>query len=296
MNRDEGIDNGMGEGEERISLWKLDQLMRGELPEAEASALRTRVSRSPEAQAYLERYTSLRSNLSLADIRAGAKRRLAGARSEASAARSGDSPPSTAWERVMDFLLSRGGTRGPGLAFAMVLVLGIGLWTWRVQESHPTLVESSGDGIHSIKGSGEAGFRLAIGGAEFDTGQLVSARNGDTLAIAYRSPSAVTAQVWYREEGGEPLPMAGAAAAVGLAPAMGWRRMKESIVLDGEWKRQTVWVVWSPIPFTAAQAKSAVAALVAAQAAGKAAGKGDEKAPAEAEGLRVAAFRMVRQP
>ena len=136
-------------------------------------------------------------------------------------------------------------------------------------EGRPRYVEGAEDD-DSIKGSGEAGFRLAIGGAEFDTGQLVSARNGDTLAIAYRSPGAVTAQVWYREEGGEPLPMSGAAAAVELVPAMGWRRMNERIVLDGEWKRQTVWVVWSPMPFTADQAKSAVAAFTAGKApAGK---------------------------
>lgn len=55
--------DGLGESAERISLWKLDQLMAGELPEREAEALRAAVSRSPEALAYLERNGSLQIRL-----------------------------------------------------------------------------------------------------------------------------------------------------------------------------------------------------------------------------------------
>lgn len=267
--------DGLGEGPGRISIWKLDRLMQGELPGPEADALREAVSRSPEALAYLERYASLKSGLALQDIRFGA--------SSGGSIRNGRSAGNSGWIRVRDFLSLRNGLRGPGFAFAFVLALGIGVWTWRLQDiqdlpgAHAALAETARPDAYRTKGSGEAGFRIVIRDTESDTGVLISARNGDTLGLSYRSALPLTAQIWYREEGRQTLPMTGTAETIPLEPAMSWRPAGPRIVLEGDWNRQTVWVVSSAAPFTSEEAKSAL----------------DGSAnPA----LRVAAFRMVRQP
>ena len=181
------------------------------------------------------------------------------------------------WNRFRDFLSLRSGLRGPGYAFAFVLALGIGVWTWRLQNAPPALAETAPPGNYRIKGSGEAEFRMVIRDTESDTGQLISARNGDTLGLSYRSARPVTAQVWYREEGRQALPMTGTAETIPLKPAMSWRQAGPRIVLEGDWNRQTMWVVWSAAPFTSEAAKGAL---------------DGHAIPA----LQVASFRMVRQP
>lgn len=269
---------GLGEGSGRISLWKLDQLMQGDLPGPEADALRAAVSHSPEALAYLERNASLKSGLALQDIRFGA--------SSGASKRKARPAGNSRWIRVRDFLSLRNGNRSPGYAFAFALAIGIGVWTWRIQDmkdqqdlkgAPAALAETARPGNYSIKGSGEAGFRIVIRGTESDTGVLISARNGDTLGLSYRSALPVTAQIWYREEGRQALPMTGTAETIPLEAAMSWRPAGPRIVLEGDWNRQTVWVVSSAAPFTSEAAKAAL----------------DGSAnPA----LRVASFRMVRQP
>jgi hypothetical protein len=271
--------DGLGEGSGRISLWKLDRLMQGDLPGPEADALRAAVSQSPEALAYLERNASLKSGLALQDIRFGA--------SSGGSQRKARPAGNSGWIRVRDLLSLRSGMRGPGYAFAFVLALGIGVWTWRIQDIQDlqgapakvavAVAETARPGNYSIKGSGEADFRITIRDTESDTGQLISARNGDTLGLNYRSARPVTAQIWYREEGRQALPMTGTAETIPLEAAMSWRPAGPRIVLEGDWNRQTVWVVWSAAPFTSEAAKGAL----------------DGSAnPA----LRIASFRMVRQP
>lgn len=260
--------DGIGEGANRISLWKLDQLIQGDLPGAEADALRAAVAESPEALAYMERAASLKSELSLEDVHSGARRGNAMKKPRPAAVSS--------WNRVMDILSLRSGVRGPGFAFAFALALGIGVWTWRVQHAPIVPAETERTGNYSIKGSGDAGFRIVIRGAESDTGQVISARNGDTLGLTYRSARPVTAQIWYREEGREVQPMTGTAETLPLDAAMAWRPVGPRIVLEGDWKRQIVWVVWSAEPFTSEEAKGAL------------------EGTAKPE-LRVASFRMVRQ-
>jgi hypothetical protein len=260
---------GFGEGPDRISLWKLDRLMQGDLPVPEAEALRAAVSRSPEALAYMQRNASLKSGLRIEGIRSGA--------STGGSGRTTPPAENPGWIRIRDFLSLRSGVRGAGFACAFALALGIGLWTWRLQNAPPPLSETALPGNYRIKGSGEAEFRILIRDTESDTGQLISARNGDTLGLSYRSARPVTAQVWYREEGGQALPMTGTAETIPLEPAMSWRQAGPRIVLEGDWNRQTVWVVWSAAPFTSEAARDAL----------------DGHAIPE---LRIASFRMVRQP
>lgn len=256
MNANDGI----GEGAERISLWKLDQLMRGDLPGQEAEALRAAVARSPEALAYLERNGSLRSGLTLDRLRSRA----------GSITRKPRSPG------FVDALFSWGGARGPGLTMAFAVVLGIGVWTWRAQQAPSPIPEARPQRQFQTKGAERADFRITIRGAVYDTGQIISAANGDTLGLEFRSPRPVSVQIWYLEDGDAARPMSGNAESAPLAAAMAWRTMGMNIILEGKWDRQSVMVVSSESPFKTGQAASALGGSPHA-------------------GLSIQAFRMVRQ-
>jgi hypothetical protein len=251
----------IGEGGERISLWKLDQLMRGELPEGEAEALRAAVSRSPEALAYLERNGSLHSGLTLDRIRSGA----------------GPVSRKTASPGLMDAFLSWSRTRSPGIALAFAMALGIGVWTWRAQPAPSGILESRPQGKFQAKGAEHGEFRITARGAVYDTGQIISAANGDTLALEFRSPRPMSVQIWYLVEGGESRPMSGNTESVPLAAAMTWRAMGMNIVLEGKWDRQSVMVVSSESSFTTGRARSALGGSPHTD-------------------LNIQAFRMIRQP
>jgi hypothetical protein len=251
--------DGIGEGGERISLWKLDQLMRGDLPEEEAEALRAAISRSPEALAYLERNASLHSGLTLDRIRSGA----------------GPVSRKTASPGLMEAFLSWSRARSPGIAFAFAMALGIGVWTWRAQPAPSVILESQSQGKFQAKGAEHAEFRITIRGAVYDTGQIISAANGDTLALEFRSPRPMSVQIWYLVEGGEFRPMSTESAA--LAASMAWRAMGMNVVLEGKWDRQSVMVVSSESSFTTGRARSALGGSPHAD-------------------LKIQAFRMIRQP
>lgn len=252
--------DGIGEGAERISLWKLDQLMKGDLPEGEAEALRAALSRSPEALAYLERKGSLRSGLTLDRIRSGAR-----------AVKRRDQAPG-----LLDAFFPWSRSQSPGIAIAFVMALGIGVWTWRAQQA-PSPIPEPQPGKFQTKGPENADFRIAIRGVAYDTGQIISAANGDTLGVEFRSPRPMAVQIWYQEEGGEARPMSGEAESAPLAAAMAWQAMGVSVILEGAWNRQSVIVISSASPFTVERARSVLGG-------------------SHATDMGVHAFRMVRRP
>src|SRR6187549_1039070 len=112
-----------------ISMWKLDRLIAGELPEAEAAELRKRAASSPELQSYLDAAGSLKSRLTLEGIRKAA---ASPARSSGPA-RQASEPAFT--DRLRERLRSLG--YRPGAAFAFAAALGLGLWTWQARENRP---------------------------------------------------------------------------------------------------------------------------------------------------------------
>ncbi|MDB5049009.1 MAG: hypothetical protein JWO30_2080 [Fibrobacteres bacterium] len=260
MNANE--ESGLGD-HARISLWKLDKLMNGDLPESEAAALREAVSASPEARRYLEKYSSLRSD------------RLPGNPAARSVRQTPVRPwAREGWERAKKLLRPGNGRRGLGFALASLLMLGAGMWAWRLQGTG--LSEGIGNGSHlHPKGLEDILIHITIRGNEIEPGQVASAASGDTLGISYRSPNPVSAQIWFREEGGTAQAMTGADAAPWPA-AMGWRPAPVRIVLEGEWHRQMVWVITSFSAFSKAEGLQAL----------------DGKSPRA--NLRADAFRLTR--
>jgi hypothetical protein len=239
--------NKMDGGEEsapgRISLRKLDQLLAGELPEAEAERLRAALADSPPASEFLAESANWHSRLSLEKI-LRSRRGVAPWRDRAK----------RAWNFAMG-VHSGAGVRRIGFATAFLCVLGAGIWNYGLREL-------GGDGRWRAKGGVEAGVRLSIQGTEYDSGQLVSAHSGDTLGVVYRSSVPLFAQIWYREEGGAAQPMEGLPGGSvdwSWPRTTGWRPAHSRIILDGNWRRQTVWVIWSPLDFTAEEAGKAIA-------------------------------------
>jgi hypothetical protein len=245
------LESGGREGEGRLSLWKLDRLIEGELPEAEASELRRAVETSPEAQRYLNSQANLKSDLALDWVRKRL-RENPGERTRARAAGGRRNP------RILigDFFESFGSPKG-GLALAFLAVLGVSVWTWQARESAPTFAGKDGSKYHS-KGMDAPGIKLIVKGAEYETADLIPARSGDTLGFSYRSPFALRTQIWYREENGRPEAMMGPASILEWNAALGWKQPSDRVILEGDWKHQTLWIVWSKNAFTAEDARKAL--------------------------------------
>jgi hypothetical protein len=230
----------------RISLWKLDRLMNGDLPETEAAKLRERIAASPEALRYLEEYSRLRTELSLQKI-------LSPARAKAPASTHGR----TGWEALSRLLLAPGRNRGVRLAFALFAV-GAGLWTWSLRE-RGSGGRTGEDSRYQPKGTEAAQIHLHLRGIEYKPGETGTAQAGDTLSVLYRSPQPLLAAIWFREEGGSPAAMPGNAATLAWPAAAAWSPAPLRIVLEGGWRRQTVWVLTSRTAFSQAEALEALA-------------------------------------
>lgn len=228
-----------------ISMWKLDRLMAGDLPDAEATELRQAIAQSPELQRYVADCKNLKPDLSLDRIRKAARR--SGVSMSHADSLSG---------RIGEFLRSLGSRRG-GVAFAFAAALGVGLWTWQARESAPAVIAESGSG-YQAKGMDAPGIRLILRGAEYDTSDLVPSRSGDTLGFSYRSPFPISTQIWYREEDKAVEAMLGPSSISEWKPASGWRRATERVILEGQWKHQTIFVVWSKTAFSDEQARRAL--------------------------------------
>jgi hypothetical protein len=243
-------ENSGGDAKHPISLWKLDKLMQGELPEAEAAALMASVSDSPEAMRYLERYSGMRSASSWEKFR------------ESSAGTGSRHSPSAPRDNLswMHRLFPGAGGRGFAMAMACLVAVGIGTWTWH-QSGAPRPGwhgSDAGDPGFRSKGAEAIRVRLIVQGAEVEAGEIASAKPGDTLGISYRSPTPVSAQIWYREEGGQAAPMTGKPGVLRWDPSTAFTRAQVRIILDGDWKRQTVWVIASPSDFSEAEALQAM--------------------------------------
>lgn len=242
---DERRDGPTGDGEAalrgpegRISLRRLDALMLGTLPAAEADALRLALERDPAAKAYVERLSAMRPRRGYADLEARLR----------------DRAPASLPARLRAALATlrpRGGTRpgnarsaprlpifgGAAAAFA-ALLLGASLWIGRWEPAGPA------EGGFRAKGGARPEIALRHRGTEFVPGALVPARSGDTLAFAYRSADSLHIQIWYQEDGGGPAPMTGPGGFT-LPPATAWTEASQRIRLEGSWKRQQLWILLS---------------------------------------------------
>jgi hypothetical protein len=251
----------------RISLRQIDALLNGELEPEEASRLREAIEGSPVAKGYLERQQGLRPGPDWERMRLALERRRAG---RMGAARD----LGLAWFRAaMPRVNAVHGVRvAMGIAGLAVLILVPALW-W----AHAP-ADRGGDRL-TAKGSGTAEMRLEIHGRDFAAGTAIPASPGDTLGFTYRSADTLNVQAWYREDDGDTLSFAGRdAAGFALPPVTAWTPAPETIRLEGEWRRQEVWLVLSREPLDAARAREAL------------------RAGRATDGIRVLAFRLARAP
>jgi hypothetical protein len=251
----------------RVSLRKLDALLQGELPEAEAGALRAALEADPVAKVYLERQAALRSELSAHDLRAAIAKAEARQGVRGLLARLLGSGPGASAARPRRSL-------SLGIAGASLACLALGLTVWTGD-----LFRGSTKEAYRAKGTRPAEVMLRLGGRDFAPGDLIPARAGDTLGFSYRADEPVHVQVWYQEDDKEPAPFAGAGGFV-LPYASGWTEASRRILLEGAWIRQQVFILVSDRPLAPEAAARAVRR-----------GKGGKD-----DGVRVLAFRLVAPP
>lgn len=287
----------------RLSLRQIDRLLLGQLPAAEAEALRKRLAEDPSAQAYLERQESLGSTRTLEDFRAELSRRSAGgqgsglfakvvARAAAWVGLDADGPHHASPSHPSRQVLAYGGFA----AFAC-LVLGLTVWTGRLPgPAHDQVADlrPKGPGASGVlQGFQEAEFLLRYGGRDYAPGDLVPARAGDTLALSYRSGDSLQVQIWYQEDEGTPAPFS-ETLGFALAPSPSWTEAPRRILLEGRWTRQRIWLVISDRALEReAAAESVRASMRASEKSSKP--TGSDTAPRAGRSPKVLAFRLVPQ-
>lgn len=213
----------------RNNLFELDLLMLGQLDPEAAERVRRSAASDASIGEYLARSRNLRSRLTLAEM---------------GLAKSAPSPRnrSLTWFRP---------SKAAWAMAAAVMAMGIGVWTIRTPP--PPAAE------YHVKGVGP-GFRLLLGSGRIDAGGLSEAENGDTLRLAYRSPFPLFVQIWIQENGADPKRLGGSAPGKAWEAKTAWTNGPASLILEGKWTRQTVWVVWSARDFMPEQAGQAISA------------------------------------
>jgi hypothetical protein len=246
---------------DRLSLRKIDSLLLGELPEAEAAELRARIDGDPEARAYLEKQSALRSDLTEASLREMLARRAgAGRRSGFLLSGWGDR-----WPEIVGRLSGGRGQAAAVIGALACLTLGLTLWTGRVPQT--TIQEA-----YRSKGASAVEVAVRHHGNEYAPDELIPARSGDTLVLTYRGEVPLRGQIWIQEDEGEPTALQGRD--FPLPPVTAWTELPQRILLEGEWRRQQLWILLSP-------------RVLDHDAAGEAVRGG--RAP---EGVRVFAYRL----
>lgn len=245
-----------------VSLWDIERLLLGELRGEEAEAVRRAVDASPELRGYLERMEHEAPRRTLEDLRRlHADRRAAGAGVEDSRAgkpaggRSASRSPGT-------FPWPGPGVWRPALAFcAMLLAAAV---VWRFQDGGPRPGDGAAYQSKGGKGRDSLEVRLSLGGRTIQPGDTATARNGDTLAFLYRAPHPVDVRLFYQEDGADPMPADVGTALRTWPAATRWTPAPRRMLLEGNWRRQAIWIVAGDT----ARAAEAVAAAAAAASKG----------------------------
>ncbi|MEO7425579.1 MAG: hypothetical protein ABI036_10360 [Fibrobacteria bacterium] len=82
-------------------------------------------------------------------------------------------------------------------------------------------------------------------GLDFAPEASIPAHAGDTLDFAYRSSSPGWIQFWYQEDTAVPAPIESIALQEPWPIATGWSTAPSRLILEGVWKSQVVWAIWS---------------------------------------------------
>ena len=138
----------------------------------------------------------------------------------------------------------------PQVAWAMGLCLLAGAVLVLFRPDH---LENAGPEF-TAKGS-SAPFHMHVGGQDFQPEQSGFARAGDTMTFVYRSLAGMHVQIWYQDDGGALKPyLAPSNFASSWPVSSAWRESDYKVVLFSDWKKESIWVLWSDHDFTAREA------------------------------------------
>ena len=98
-------------------------------------------------------------------------------------------------------------------------------------------------------------FHMRVGGQDFQPEQSGFAKAGDTMTFVYRSLAGMHVQIWYQDDGGELKPyLAPSNSASSWPSSSTWHEADYKVVLFSDWKKESIWVLWSDKDFTAREA------------------------------------------
>lgn len=229
----------------KISLLKIDALLKGELDPDEAQRVSRAIEASPAAKDYLDRQRALKSGLTLESLRKAIEADRA-------------SGPRDSVLRVLSAIREKSASIGrtawiPAGAVAILVAVLLIRTAW-IPTGEDTANRFTSKGSHT-----DAIARLQLKGLGYDPGSRIPARPGDTLGLLYRCQDSLSMRVFYREEGGaiesfgEGNPMN-----FTLPPATAWSSAPQRILLEGKWTRQELWLVLSRSPIGIDRAREAI--------------------------------------
>jgi hypothetical protein len=259
-------------GNERTSHWDLERLLRGDLPEKEAVALRALIAASPELTKLLASMREERPARNFQDLERKAESlKTAPAFTPSTRRRSQGS--STVGATLQAWLSGFGGAR---VAFSMAMMIAIGV------SLRFMMPGNGGPGTAPYSAKGEEAFEamLRIGSTDLEPDVTLAVKGSDTLRVSYRSPKPRYIQFWYKEDDLAAAPLqAGADTLPPWDVATKWTLAPKKILLTGQWKRQAIFIISSARHLSTAEALAAIA--------------GDSS---RSLASHVDRFRLIRQP
>ena len=221
------------------SLFMVEQYLAGELNPAEFQKFEELMTSDPSLKSYVQLQQGIRYN-------------GPGLAIQPQAVRSNPvkKPVFSSWWEKAGELLSP--LLPPQVAWAMGLCLlaGAVLVLFRPDHLENAVPE------FTAKGS-SVPFHMRVGGQDFQPEQSGFARAGDTMTFVYRSLAGMHVQIWYQDDGGALKPyLAPSNFASSWPGSSAWHEADYKVVLFSDWKKESIWVLWSEENFNVQDARS----------------------------------------
>lgn len=219
------------------SLFMVEQYLAGELKPAEFREFEELMASDPSLKGYVQLQQGIRYNGPRLAIQPQAVR-----------SNPVKKPVFSSWWEKAGELLSP--VLPPQVAWAMGLCLlaGAVLVLFRPDHLENAVPE------FTAKGS-SVPFHMRVGGQDFQPEQSGFARAGDTMTFVYRSLAGMRVQIWYQDDGGALKPyLAPSNSASSWPGSSAWHEADYKVVLFSDWKKESIWVLWSDHDFTAREA------------------------------------------
>jgi hypothetical protein len=233
-----GNNNRKNKEEKKVSFLEVERFLANDLSELEKKSFEKRLADDEELQKYMQEVKEQRTSLSFNAVRN---------RVEQQHALKGSETESLSILVSLVDMFNRF-TRKPALAYAAVAVLIISFSAvFMVQKG-----TNKGPGFMS---KGDTGIKLICGERTLQKGSRNPVKPGDTLSFSYRGPDPLFLQVWYQDDDGQYFAyLENSGEALLVEASMKWNALPEKVVLDSDWSKEKVFLIYSDSEFSSGDA------------------------------------------